>query len=96
VGSGKNELQQWALKHPLLPQLRSSIEPSLDARVPNGVKFFFGCSPQGDTAEVRINGIAEPHPSSVLAELSWPRPSAVAYLRAFVLLVREPRARLDS
>jgi hypothetical protein len=96
IGDGKEVLQRWALKHPLLPPLRSSIEPSLDPTVPNGVKFFFGSSPQGDTAEVRINGDAEPHPSSVLAELNWPRPSAEAYLRAFVLLVREPRARLDS
>ena len=89
IGDGKDALQRWALQHPLLPPLRSSIAPSLDLTVPNGVKFFFGSSPRGVAAEVRINGSVETRPSSVLAELSWPRPSAEAYLRAFVLLVHE-------
>ena len=42
VGDGKDALQRWALGHPLLPQLRSFIEPALDSTIPNGVKFLFG------------------------------------------------------
>jgi len=89
VGDGKDALQRWGLGHPLLPQLRSFIEPSLDSTIPNGVKFLFGSSPQRETAEIRINGSAVTSASSALAALNWPRAKQHAYVRAFVLLVRE-------
>jgi hypothetical protein len=89
VGDGKDALQSWALRHPLLPRLRSSIEPLLDATIPNGVKLLFGSSSRRETAEIRINGSAVATPSSVLATLNWPRSTQHGYVRAFVLLVRE-------
>jgi hypothetical protein len=99
IGEGKDALQRWALGRPLLPQLRSSVEPSLDPEVPNGVKLFFGNSPQNETAEVRINGNVVTGPSSALAALDWPRSSKDSFMRAFVLLIRGdryPAARITS
>jgi hypothetical protein len=89
TGDGPNELQRWALDHPLLPLLRSPVRPELDRAELNGVKILFGASPTGETAEVRINGTARPGPSTELLALGWPRPAGHAYVRAFVLLVHE-------
>jgi len=89
IGEGKDVLQRWALGHPLLPQLRASLEALLDPTAPNGVKFLFGSSGRSETAEVRVNGKFAASPSSALAELKWPRSSRAAYVRAFVLLARD-------
>lgn len=93
---GSRDLQQWALDRPLLPLLRAAIEPELVRGELNSLKLFFGSSPTGDTAEVRINGTERPGPSSALLEQDWPRPSGHAYMRAFCLLVHEDLDHLTT
>jgi len=96
TGSAKEALQAWALEHPLLPQLRESIEPYLDRTSPNGVKLYFGGSPESRIAEVRLDGVELPEASEALASLAWPQPSEHAYMRVFVVLIHEEVAAKEG
>lgn len=96
TGSAKEALQTWALEHQLLPQLRESIEPYLDRTSPNGVKLYFGGSPESRIAELRLDGVELPEASEALASLAWPQPSEHAYMRVFIVLVHEEAAEEDE
>jgi Family of unknown function (DUF6348) len=86
-GPGPDDLQRWALAHPLLPPLRDSVAAVVSSSGPVGLRLFFGASAQaGDTAEVQVDGVPAPEPSAVLASLPWPR-HELAYLRTFALLI---------
>jgi hypothetical protein len=84
-----NVLQQWVLAHPLLPAIGREVVSEIDRPNLNGVKFLFGSSSEGDTAEVRVNGTASESASNALRDLDWPRSDKAAFARLFVLLIHQ-------
>jgi hypothetical protein len=80
-------LQQWVGDHPLLPALGDDVAREIDQPQLNGVKFLFGSSSEGDTAEVRVNGTARESASESLCRLDWPRSDRAAFVRTFVVVI---------
>jgi hypothetical protein len=84
-----NALQQWVIDHPLLPILGDDVVREIDRAYLNGVRFLFGSSSEGDTAEVRVNGTASESASESLRQLDWPRSDRAAFVRTFVMLIHQ-------
>lgn len=69
---GGDEITQWAVKHPLLPELGPLITPSFSRPDLNMVKVIIARGEE-DIAEVRVNGERHEAASQKLASMDWPR-----------------------
>lgn len=81
-------LQQWAMNHPLLPLLHTTVAPALDRQVLNGIKVFFGRAGGDRFAEVRVNGIRAPGATRAIEVLDWPEFNGFGAVRTYVILVQ--------
>ncbi|MFO0684553.1 MAG: DUF6348 family protein [Sandaracinus sp.] len=82
-------LRDWALAHPLVPQIRASLSPALASPGPHGVKLFLADCAGGapPIAEVRIDGIRDDASSEALLGTPWPRRATGSCLRSFVVFL---------
>lgn len=80
-------LQQWVVDNGVLPALAETLVPRLGAGL-NAIKLIFGGVAGEEMAEVTVNGIVQPDPSTALLGLAWPRFEDRAYARVFVLAHR--------
>lgn len=86
VGNAPDELQSWALDHPLLPSVGKLASRTFERATLNYVKFMFGHG-SDDIAEVRVNGEYDHAASEYLQSLPWPRSEEAAFARCYVLFV---------
>ncbi|MEV4559215.1 DUF6348 family protein [Kitasatospora sp. NPDC049285] len=89
TGERHHAVQDWLVRHPVLPALAPALAGPLGRDQLVGVTVFFGGRPGEETAEVLVDGRVHEAASKALAALDWPRPAdGEAYARTFVLLVK--------